>query len=113
VYCIHCGTANEDSARRCAHCGRELPLLATPAREVPSYLGAAIAVTVFCCLPFGIPAIVYGAQVRPRLENGDFAGALEASRKARLWTWIGFGSGLAAVVVYGLLMALAKLVGAD
>jgi hypothetical protein len=113
VYCIHCGTANEDSARHCAHCGRELPPLAPQPEAVPTYLGAAIAVTVLCCLPFGIPAIVYAAQVRPRLESGDRAGALEASRKARRWTWIGFGAGLATVVIYGLLMALASLAGAD
>ncbi|NER07984.1 MAG: CD225/dispanin family protein [Okeania sp. SIO3C4] len=41
----------------------------TPSKEnVPSYLTQAILITVFCCLPFGIVAIVYAAQVNSRLE---------------------------------------------
>jgi len=109
VYCIHCGAPNEPHTRRCARCHGELPLLELPPGGIQNYLGAAIAVTVFCCLPFGIPAIVYAAQVNPRLESGNLAGALEASRQARLWSWIGFGAGLAVALLYLLILAVASL----
>jgi len=37
------------------------------------------------------------------------AGALEASRQARLWSWIGFGAGLAVALLYLLILAVASL----
>lgn len=50
--------------------------------------------TVFCCLPFGIPAVVFAAQVNGKIASGDVAGALDYSRKAKLWCWLGVGLGL-------------------
>ena len=61
---------------------------------VPNYLWQSIAVTACCCLPFGIAAIVFAAQVNSKLEAGDLQGAMESSRKAKMWCWIGFGLGL-------------------
>jgi hypothetical protein len=58
---------------------------------VPNYLAHAIVVTLLCCLPFGIPAIVYSSQVNGRLAVGDVAGAQDCSRKARKWCWVSFG----------------------
>jgi t-SNARE complex subunit (syntaxin) len=58
----------------------------------------------FCCWPLGIVAIIFAAQVNSRLAAGDVNGALEASRKARLFCWIALGLGLLAVVV-GMLMS--------
>jgi hypothetical protein len=55
--------------------------------HVPNHLVSSILVTLFCCLPFGIPAIVYAAQVNGKLQAGDVAGAQESSRKARMWCW--------------------------
>ena len=62
--------------------------------DVPNYLVQAILVTIFCCLPFGIVAIVFAAQVNGKLERGDREGALRASSTAKLWSWISFGVGL-------------------
>jgi hypothetical protein len=61
---------------------------------VPNHLVFAILVTLCCCLPLGIPAIVYAGQVNGRLSAGDQAGAQEASRKAQMWCWIAFGLGI-------------------
>jgi len=58
--------------------------------DVPSYLVPAILCTLLCCLPLGVPAIVYAAQVTNRLGKGDIAGAQLASGKARTWCWIAF-----------------------
>jgi hypothetical protein len=52
-------------------------------RDIPTYLAQAILCTLFCCLPFGIVAIVYAAQVNGKLAMGDYYGAQSASASAR------------------------------
>ena len=79
---------------------------------MPNYLVFAILATVFCCLPTGIPAIVYAAQVNNKLQVGNIAGAQADSRNAKMWCWISFGLGLAMLVGYGGLMMLGILSGA-
>jgi hypothetical protein len=71
--------------------------------HVPNYLVQSILVTLCCCLPFGIPAIVYAAQVSGKLSAGDLAGAQEASRKAKMWCWVAFGLGIVGNLLGGLL----------
>ena len=80
-------------------------LSATPASHsprVPNYLAPAILTTLCCCLPLGIPAIVYSAQVSSKQEAGDFAGATKSSANARVWCWIAFGAG--ALIYLGYLL---------
>jgi hypothetical protein len=67
------------------------PGTATP--EIPTYLWQSIVVTICCCPPFGIPAIVYSAQVSSKLAAGDIPGAQAASNKAKMWFWISFAVG--------------------
>lgn len=74
--------------------------------NVPNYLVQSILVTLCCCMPFGIPAIIFAAQVNGKLTAGDVAGAQEASRKAKLWCWIGFGLGLLGNIIGGLIYGL-------
>jgi hypothetical protein len=81
----------------------------TPGAGVPNYLVFAILTTVLCCLPAGIPAIVYAAQVNTKLQVGDLAGAQAASNNAKMWCWIAFGLGLATVGFYILLMMVGVL----
>ena len=69
-------------------------------QDVPNYLVQAILVTIFCCLPFGIVSIVYAAQVNSKLAVGDYAGAVEASQRAKTWAWWSFGVVVAGVVAY-------------
>ncbi len=65
-----------------------------PAEKIPNYLVQSILVTLCCCLPLGIPAIVFAAQVNTKLAANDIVGALESSRKAKMWCWLAFGIGL-------------------
>jgi hypothetical protein len=51
-------------------------------------------------MPFGIVSIVYAAQVNSKLAVGDYAGAMDASQKAKTWAWWSFGIGLAAGLAY-------------
>jgi len=67
------------------------PIGAAP--NIPSYLWQSIVLTLCCCLPFGVVAIVFSSQVNSKLSAGDVAGAMEASRKARMWCWIAFAVG--------------------
>lgn len=72
----------------------------SPGAQVPNYLVFAIITTLCCCLPFGIPAIVFASQVNTKLAAGDYAGALDSSRKAKMWCWIAFGLGLLGMLLY-------------
>jgi len=69
-------------------------------KPIRSHLVFAILVTILCCLPAGIPAIVYAARVDPRAAAGDIAGARDAADKAWMWCWIGFGVGLLGSAAY-------------
>jgi len=73
--------------------------------DIPTYLPHAIIVTLCCCLPLGIPAIVYAAQVSSKLAAGDIAGARTASNNARTWFWIALVLGLVSQVIPLLLLA--------
>jgi len=62
--------------------------------KVPNYLVQSILCTLCCCLPFGIVAIVFAAQVNSKLAAGDYQGAVASSKNARLWCWLSVGVGL-------------------
>ena len=76
---------------------------------VPSHLVWAILTTLFCCLPFGIVAIVYASQVSSKLAAGDIEGATEASGKAKTWCWVSFGVGLFFTFAYIVLAVIAEM----
>jgi hypothetical protein len=76
---------------------------------MPSHLAPAILVTLFCCMPFGVVAIVYAAQSMGRAGAGDHAGALEAADKAKTWCWVAFLCGLVLALLYAI-MAVAAAV---
>jgi hypothetical protein len=67
---------------------------------VPNYLVQSILVTLCCCLPLGVVAIIFAAQVNSKQAAGDYAGALDASQKAKMWCWIAFGCGLVATLIW-------------
>ena len=125
MFCPQCGASNADTAVTCVQCGRSFqvePPPPVPMQQMPqpgaypaipmppvqNYLVFAILATVLCCLPGGIVAIVYAAQVNGKLQTGDIAGALAASKNAKLWCWISFGVGLG----LGLLSLLLGIIGA-
>jgi len=123
MFCTKCGARNDETARNCTVCGGALiatPGAATPSDVwqplerpyVPTYLAQAILVTLFCCLPFGIPAIVYAAQIGSKLASGDYAGAVHSSKQAKMWCWIGFGCGLVWIILYLLSVAVFVLLPA-
>ena len=130
MYCSSCGQANDDNAPTCVACGAvlqgpapttpdapaapaaaPLSVSASPAGrpQVPNHLVWAILATLFCCLPGGIVAIIYAAQVDGKVAAGDIAGAEASSRSAVTWCWVSAGAGVVAGVLYFFFIVLASL----
>jgi len=133
MFCKKCGMQIDDSASFCEHCGADQRPAAEPVYEAPSYqpsepqqdyqpvyntapaaepvkgtayLVWSILVTIFCCLPLGVPAIVFAAKIDNCNAQGDYAGAAENARKAKnfcIW-----GAVLSAVfcIIYFVFMVL-------
>jgi hypothetical protein len=114
--CTRCGTPIPEESPACPSCGLakfEQQSYAPPPPPPPSfntappagpvvvnnYLIPSILVTLCCCMPLGIVAIVFAAQVNSKLAAGDVAGAREAASKAKLFCWLAVGFGIVATVI--------------
>lgn len=117
MYCRHCGRECPPEALYCPSCGRPVdpegglppaPADSSLSSTIQNYLVLAIFSTALCCMPFGVPAIVFAVQARTRNQMGDLDGAQDSLSKARMWSWLSFGAG--ALVLLGYLGLI--LVGA-
>ncbi|XP_041466109.1 proline rich transmembrane protein 1B-like [Lytechinus variegatus] len=54
----------------------------------------ALLVTIFCCLPLGVVAILKSVNVKTRYNAGDFTGAEQASKGASKWAKIALVTGI-------------------
>ena len=61
--------------------------------KVPNYLVPAI-LSAICCFPLGIISIIFAAQVNGKVTSGDIPGAMDASKKAKLFSYIFLGVGI-------------------
>jgi hypothetical protein len=96
MYCADCGQQRPDDGP-CANCNGGIQS-DPPVGKVENYLIPSIFATLCCCLPFGIVALVYSAQVNSRFASGDIAGAQLASNRAKLWMKLAIGLRLAVAV---------------
>lgn len=69
---------------------------------VPNYLVPAI-ISIFCCWPLAIPAIIFAVQVNNKVTAGDIAGAQDASKKAKMFSFIAIGLGIVGIICYVLI----------
>ena len=74
------------------------PVSGTP-DKVPNYLIPAI-ISALCCFPLGIISIIFAAQVNSKVTAGDMTGAFDASKKAKMFSYIFIGLGIAGWVCY-------------
>jgi len=69
------------------------PPASGPSDKVPNYLVPAI-ISAICCFPLGIISIIFAAQVNGKVTAGDMAGALDSSKKAKMFSYIFLGLGI-------------------
>ncbi len=72
-----------------------------------NFLAWSILATIFCCLPFGIVAIVKSSKVDKLWYVGDYEGAWDAAKSARTWFWWSFALGLVFEITYLLIYFIA------
>ena len=73
--------------------------------SVPNYLVPAI-ISLFCGLPLGVVGVIFAAQVNGKVAAGDTAGALDSSKKAKMFSFIAIGLGLAGIICYVLIWVI-------
>jgi hypothetical protein len=142
MVCQECGAENANNAFKCARCsaalqqgqtpppitqqplyGEPMPTYVAPPQvypygqpqyptQIPNYMAQAILVTLFCCWPSGIVAIIFASQVNSKLAMGDIAGAMDASNKARTWCWVSVGVIVTLLVICLLFFALILILAA-
>ncbi|MBN1863776.1 MAG: CD225/dispanin family protein [Victivallales bacterium] len=78
----------------------------------PNYLAFAIVTTILCCWPLGIPAIIFACQVNGKHESGDHEGAMQASKKAKLFSILALCGGGLIVLIWLLMTVISIIAGA-
>jgi hypothetical protein len=126
MYCSACGTENEHNNYRCTACDAVLVrtldeggyAMPDPVNDpqgrgpAPDRLAFSIVVTVLCCWPFGIPAIVYAAKTMSANGTRDYEEAHVMSKKATTWCWVAFGVSCAIWIPYLVILVIAGVAGA-
>ena len=73
------------------------------------YLVFSILVTLCCCLPLGIASIIYASKINSLQKMGDYAGAKDAAKKAKILMIVGAVGGLILSVGIGVSGALDEI----
>ncbi|MFT4031698.1 MAG: CD225/dispanin family protein [Siphonobacter sp.] len=70
-----------------------------------NWLIPSILVTLFCCNFLGIVGVVYAARVDSKYSLGDYPGAINDAKQAKLWTLVPLAIGVllwfGAMALYG------------
>lgn len=66
----------------------------------PAYLVWAVVMTVCCCLPAGVVAIIFSSQVSSKYYAGDIEGARRSSERAQIWIIVSFVLGVLSNTLY-------------
>lgn len=95
------------------HAGKPAPMYVMPPDEQlppvqpefrepmpPTYMVWAVISTVCCCLPLGVVAIFFAAQVSAKYYARDFEGSKKASERAELWIILAIALGVAFNILY-------------
>ena len=134
IHCTTCGRELASGARFCDNCGAAVEVVEVvesvePAYEsgmppraelgapappaVPNYLAKSIISTIFSliccgiigCIP-GIVSIVFATQVDGKLSSGDYAGAVDSSNNASIWSTVAIILGAIGAVIWAIVLFL-------
>ena len=83
-----------------------------PGQAPNNHLVWSILVTLFCCLPFGIVAIVKSSQVNGLWAQGRYAEAQASADSARKWVTWGAVIGVVVGIIYAII-AVASGMGSN
>ncbi len=106
---------------KCPHCGEKttaVPCMTDESESGPddnsadlenikTYMLPALAVTLFCCLPFGIVALVFAAQTNAYREEKNVEAARRYSNLAQ--TWVGNSIIFGMLLLFFLLLLLVQI----
>lgn len=128
IYCPECGAQISDTASFCPQCGKPISKHMAPAAKTPvttvqtppssskvcpeTHLAKAIVVTILCCWPIGIPAIVNAAAVSNEFVSGNYDVAVQKSENAKKWCNYTIIAGVVFWVLYIAVIAICAIVGA-
>jgi hypothetical protein len=84
---------------------------AAPGGTPPSNFLIPAILSIFCCWPLAIPAIIFAVQVNSKAQAGDMQGAIDASKKAKLFSFIAIGLGVVGIIIYVIMIALGVAMG--
>lgn len=79
-----------------------------PQQQLPPDNGMvwAILTTLFCCLPFGIVAIVKASNVNGLWMSGQYDAARQAAKSSKNWSIAAACTGLGVCILYWILIAI-------
>lgn len=78
-------------------------------RVPKTWMIEAVLTTIFCCIPFGIVAIIYASRVAPYWRKGFYGESIASSNKAGLWVKISVVLTIMIWVIYTLLWIFTPL----
>ncbi|NER14187.1 CD225/dispanin family protein [Leptobacterium flavescens] len=76
-----------------------------------NYLALAIISTILCCLIPGIVSIVYSTKVNTEYDNGNYEGAVTASKNAKTWGIVAIAAAALGWIIYVAIFGFAILGG--
>ncbi len=101
--CPDCG-APLDASGACGYCRpKPLPVPREAPPKIHNHIVAAVLVTSFCCVPFGIAAIISSTQVDALVRSGEYAKAQAASERTKALLVWGVVVTLLTYISYGLM----------
>ncbi len=117
MYCIKCGKQMEEGQAFCAQCGASQNAQAQSASyqqptgvqsnmlaAIPDYLALSI-ISLLFFWPLGIAAIISSNKVKQFIMIGNYDLARDYSRKAKTYSLICIGIGVALAIIIGIISA--------